>query len=78
MTARTVSTSTGCEFERPATVVELGSGTRARDGGDEATQQAIREALMDHAVARRLEDVHVLKDRLGMDSAVATGVRRHR
>jgi len=58
----------------PATVVELDTGTRARDGGDEAMQQAIREALMEHAAARRLEDVHVLKDRLGMDSAVATGV----
>ena len=59
----------------PATVVELSTGTRARDGGDEAMQQAIREALMEHVVARRLDDVHVLSDRLGMDSAVATGVR---
>jgi hypothetical protein len=57
-----------------ATVVELGTGTRARDGGDEALQQAIREALMEHTVSRRLEDVHALKDRLGMDAAVATGV----
>jgi hypothetical protein len=60
--------------DSPATVVELGTGTRARDGGDEAMQQAIREALMEHTVARRLEDVHVLKDRLGMGTAVATGV----
>jgi hypothetical protein len=57
-----------------ATVVELSTGTRANDGGDEALQQAIREALMEHTVSRRLEDVHTLKDRLGMDSAVATGV----
>jgi hypothetical protein len=58
----------------PATVVELGTGTRAADGGEEAMQQAIREALMQHVAGRRLEDAHVLKDRLGMDSAVATGV----
>jgi hypothetical protein len=61
--------------DSPATVVQLDTGTRARDGGDEAMQQAIREALMEHVVARRLEDVHTLRDRLGMDSAVATGVR---
>jgi Bacterial archaeo-eukaryotic release factor family 2 len=59
----------------PATVVQLGTGTRAQDGGDEAMQQAIREALMEHVVSRRLEDAHTLRDRLGMDSAVATGVR---
>jgi hypothetical protein len=60
--------------DSPAAVVELDTGSRARDGGDEAMQQAIREALMEHVVARRLEDAHVLKDRLGMGSAVATGV----
>jgi hypothetical protein len=58
----------------PATVVELDSGTRAEDGGDEAFQQAIREALMDHVVEQRLETTHTLKDRLGRDDAVATGV----
>src|SRR3954451_21459484 len=31
----------------PATIVELESGTRADDGGDEAFQQAIRQALLD-------------------------------
>jgi hypothetical protein len=56
-------------------VVELDSGTRAADGGDEALQQAIREALMDQAVQRRLALSHELKDRLGRDYAVATGVR---
>ena len=61
--------------DSPATVVRLDTGTRARDGGDQALQQAIREALMEHVAARRLEDVHTVKDRLGMDSAVATGVR---
>ncbi len=61
--------------DSPATVVQLDTGSRARDGGDEAMQQAVREALMEHVVARRLEDVHTLRDRLGMDDAVATGVR---
>ncbi|WBQ04044.1 baeRF2 domain-containing protein [Kribbella sp. CA-293567] len=59
----------------PATVVRLESGGRAEDGGDEAQQQAIREALMAHVVSRRLELAHRLKDQLGQDSAVATGVR---
>ena len=58
-----------------ATLIQLESGGRAEDGGDEAQQQAIREALMEYAVARRLELVHRLKDRLGQDFAVATGVR---
>jgi hypothetical protein len=57
------------------TVVELGSGTRAEDGGDEALQQAIREALFAQALERRLALSHELKDRLGRDHAVATGVR---
>ena len=58
-----------------ATVVQLESGNRADDGGEEATQQAIREALLEQSVARRLELAHQLKDRLGQESAVATGVR---
>ncbi|GAB3921675.1 hypothetical protein GCM10029976_009060 [Kribbella albertanoniae] len=58
-----------------ATVVQLRSGSRAADGGDETQQQAIREALLEYAVAQRLELHHTLKDRLGQDSAVATGVR---
>ena len=58
-----------------ATVVELESGTRAEDGGDEAMQQAIREALMQQLVERRLALSHELKDRLGRDHAVATGVK---
>src|SRR4051794_33413996 len=59
----------------PATVVELETGTRAEDGGDEALQQAIREALLEHVVTERVELSHTLKDRLGRDDAVATGVR---
>jgi hypothetical protein len=58
-----------------ATVVELETGTRNEDGGDEAQQQAVREALMAQAVERRLGLHHELKDRLGQDRAVATGVR---
>jgi hypothetical protein len=60
--------------DSPATVVELETGSRAEDGGDEALQQSIREALLEHVVARRLEDVHALEDRLGTGDAVASGV----
>ncbi|MCW2851707.1 MAG: hypothetical protein JWM84_1371 [Nocardioides sp.] len=56
-----------------AEVVELESGTRAKDGGDEALQQAIREALLQHVVRRRLELAHELRERLGRAYAVATG-----
>ena len=59
----------------PATVVELKTGSRAEDGGDEALQQAIREALMDQVVQSRLALTHELRDRLGRDHAVATGTR---
>lgn len=57
-----------------ADVVELPTGTRAEDGGDEALQQAVREALMGEAVSRRLAHAHELEERLGRDHAVATGV----
>jgi hypothetical protein len=59
----------------PATVRELETGTRAEDGGDEAMQQAIREALLEEVVQRRLALSHELKDRLGRENAAATGVR---
>jgi len=61
--------------DAPATVVEVASGTRAADGGDEALQQAVREALMEHVVARRLEVVDRLRDRLGQDGAAAGSVK---
>jgi len=61
--------------EVQAEVVELASGSRAEDGGDEALQAAVREALHDHVVRQRLERVHQLRDRLGRGEAVATGVR---
>jgi release factor family 2 len=60
--------------DTPAIVVELESGSRAQDGGDEAFQQAVREALLEHVSGRRLAAVHELRDRLGTGSAVATGV----
>lgn len=56
------------------TLVELETGSRAEDGGDEALQHAIRQALMDQVVQRRLSLSHEVKDRLGRDHAVATGV----
>jgi Bacterial archaeo-eukaryotic release factor family 2 len=59
----------------PADVVQLESGSRAQDGGDEALRRAVREVLMDHVVSRRLERARELKDRLGRGEAVATGVR---
>ena len=61
--------------DAPATVVEVASGTRSADGGDEALQQSIREALMEHVVARRLEIIDALKDRLGQAGAAAVSVK---
>lgn len=58
----------------PVEVVQLESGSRAEDGGDEALQQAIREALLEHTVARRLELTHTLQERVGQDNAVAVDV----
>jgi release factor family 2 len=56
-----------------AMVVELDHGTRAEDGGDEALESAVRAALLDHVVRRRLERVHELRGRLGRGESVATG-----
>ncbi|WP_435746561.1 Vms1/Ankzf1 family peptidyl-tRNA hydrolase [Nocardioides sp. SYSU DS0663] len=71
-------TSKGMVRERledsPAEIVELESGQRAEDGGDEALQEAIRSALTDHVVQRRLALVHEVKERLGRGESVATGV----
>ncbi|MBC9735238.1 Vms1/Ankzf1 family peptidyl-tRNA hydrolase [Nocardioides marmotae] len=71
-------TSKGLVRERlessTAEVVELSSGQRAEDGGDAALQQAIREALMQQVVQRRLGVVAELKERLGRGEAVAAGV----
>jgi hypothetical protein len=58
----------------PLTVVQLESGSRAEDGGDEALQQTVREALLEQTVARRLEMIHTLQERIGQDAAVAVDV----
>ena len=42
---------------------------------DAARRQAIREALMEYVVSRRLEVAHRFKDRLGQGFGAATGVR---
>ena len=57
-----------------ARVIELPTGTRSEDGGDDALQQAIREALMGEVVSRRLALAHELQERLGREHAVASGV----
>lgn len=61
--------------DQPMDLVELDSGSRGEDGGGEAMQQAVREALMDEVVARRLDLVNELRGRMGRGEAVATGVR---
>ena len=61
--------------DQPMDLVELESGTRAEDGGGEAMQQAVREALMDEVVGRRVDLVHDLRERMGRGESVATGVR---
>jgi Bacterial archaeo-eukaryotic release factor family 2 len=57
-----------------AEVVELETGTRAEDGGDEALQEAVREAVFAHTAARGLALAHELAERRGRENAVATGV----
>ena len=59
----------------PATVVHLGAGGgRADDGGDAARDQAIREALIEYVVERRLQLAHRLKDGLGQASGAVAGI----
>ncbi|MEX0426897.1 Vms1/Ankzf1 family peptidyl-tRNA hydrolase [Nocardioides sp. DS6] len=58
----------------PATVVELTSGQRTEDGGDEALHQAIREALLGEVVRRRSELAHRLREALGRGDTGAAGV----
>jgi hypothetical protein len=58
-----------------ATVVELPTGHRGEDGGDEALQEAVRSALMDHVVQRRTAVAHRLRQALGQGHGAATGVR---
>lgn len=56
----------------PAELVELPTGQRAADGGDDALQQAIHEALLGQLVRRRTELAHRLQQALARgDGAVA-------
>jgi hypothetical protein len=57
-----------------AELVELPTGSRSEDGGDEALAQAIREALMEHVVGRRLRLVHELRERTGRGEGAVSGV----
>jgi hypothetical protein len=57
-----------------AELVHLKSGTRSADGGEEALQHAVTEALYEAVVQRKLAQVHELRDRLGREYAVAIGV----
>jgi hypothetical protein len=58
-----------------ATVLQIDQEARAEDGGDARLAQAIREALLEYSVARRLDDTHQLKDRLGQGRGAVTGFR---
>ena len=60
--------------EAVAEVVELEHGSRAEDGGDDALAAAVREALGDQVVRRRLERVHALRERLGRGEGAVVGV----
>ena len=57
-------------------LVELESGTRHEDGGDEALQQAVREALLGVVVRRRLDLAHQLRQEVGRGGAAAAGVKQ--
>lgn len=59
----------------PAKVVQLATGTRAEDGGEEALQEAIREAVLAEVVSRRTALVHRLHEGLGRGDTAVSGVR---
>jgi len=58
----------------PATVVELSTGQRAEDGGDEALRGAIQEALAGEVVRRRTELAHRVREALGRGDTGVAGV----
>lgn len=58
----------------PVEVVELSSGQRAEDGGDDARDAAIREALLERVVRRRTALVHRLREAWGQGHGAAAGV----
>jgi hypothetical protein len=57
-----------------AELIELETGSRAEDGGEEALQQAIREALMTYMGRRRAALADALREQHERDGAIATGV----
>jgi hypothetical protein len=57
-----------------AELIQLESGSRNADGGEEALEHAVNQALYGSVVAAKLAEVHELQDRLGRDYAVAIGV----
>jgi hypothetical protein len=57
-----------------ATVVHLDSGSRSSDGGEEALQAAVNDALWREVVAAKLAEIRELRERLGRDDSVAIGV----
>ena len=57
-----------------AEVVELDAGGRNADSGEDALERAVEHALRDEVVQEKLAQVHELRDRMGRDFAVATGV----
>jgi len=57
-----------------AEVIQLETGGRNADGGEEALETAIDEALYGAVVSKKLAEVHQLQERLGRDDAVAIGI----
>jgi hypothetical protein len=55
-------------------LVQLESGSRAADGGDEALFHEVDAVLTRHVTATKLADVHALRDRLGKGESVAIGI----
>lgn len=55
-------------------VVELDTGSRASDGGDQALDEAVRHALNNEAVGMHLELQRELSERLGRGEGAAAGV----
>lgn len=58
----------------PATVLELSSGQRAEDGGDDALRGAIQEALAGEVVRRRTALAHRVAEALGRGDTGVAGV----
>ena len=55
-------------------LIQLESGGRAADGGDEALFRQVDDVLARHVTATKLAEVHALRDRLGRGESVAIGV----